>query len=171
MAEDQGHQALLRFIRKAVDVPGAHTKDDLYAFRDAAMRAYPALVPVIDAYIRLADQSDTEVSPRPSRARQPASREVHLFDLLRERTLFPSNSDLSAFAARVLPNISDRRFNKMSRADIAARIIEHLEARDPRTRQELERSMRDALAARPSSHTDRESFLTKWERIIKGIEL
>ena len=171
MAEDQGHQTLLRFIRKVVDVPGAHTKEDLIAFRDAASRAYPALVPVIEAYIYLADQSDTGVPLRPGRRHQTPSREPHLFDLFREKQLFPSNADLSAFAARVLPNISDRRFNKMSRADIAARIIEYLEARDPRTRQELEKSMRDALAARPDTHTDRESFLAKWERIIKGIEL
>ena len=57
MAEDQGHQALIRFIRKVIDVPGAHTKDDLIAFRDAASRAYPALVPVIDAYVYLAGES------------------------------------------------------------------------------------------------------------------
>jgi hypothetical protein len=170
MPEDQEHQALLRFIRKVIDVPGAHTKDDLIAFRDAASRAYPALVPVIEAYIYLSDQSDTDVPSRLGR-RQTSPRAPHLFDLLREKQLFPSNSDLSAFAARVLPNISDRRFNKMFRADIAARIIEHLEARDPRTRQELEKSMRDALTARPETHTDRESFLSKWERIIKGIEL
>jgi len=171
MAEDQGHQALLRFVRKVVDVPSAHTREDLIAFRNAASGAYPALVPVIDAYIDLADRSDTGVSARPSRQRQASTREPHLFDLLREKQLFPSNSDLSKFASRVLPNITSRRFDKMSRADIAARIIEHLEARDPRTRQELEKSMRDALTAQPGTNTERESFLSKWERIIKGIPL
>jgi hypothetical protein len=94
---------------------------------------------------------------------------MHLFDLLREPRLFPSNLDLSEFAARVLPNMSRKRFDKMSRGDIAARIIEYLETRDPHTRERLEASMRDAMTS--GSHADRQSFLSQWEKIIKGIEL
>src|SRR5882757_8941903 len=130
MVEDQKHQALLRFIRKAVDVPVGHSKEDLRAFRSKASRTYPAMVPVIAAYLKLAEASDTKAENAPTstsinRRRRQIPGEMHLFDLLREKRLFPSNSDLSQFAARVLPNMSVRRFDKMSRADIAARIIEY----------------------------------------------
>ena len=175
MAENQKHQALLRFVRKAVDVPAGYTKEDMRAFRAQAVREYPSLVPVIDAYIKLAQASDTRVAAPDSGTRvrrRPASPgEMHLFDLLREKQLFPQNADLAEFAARVLPNFSVRRLDKMRRGDIATRIIEHLEARDDKTRRELEASMREAMAVRPGTETERESFLSKWEKIIKGIEL
>jgi hypothetical protein len=64
-----------------------------------------------------------------------------------------------------------RRFDKMSRGDIAARIIEYLETRNPRTRQTLETSMREAITAGSVKTSDRKSFFSKWERIIKGTEL
>ncbi len=82
-----------------------------------------------------------------------------------------ARSELVDWLSNLQSEWESASFNKMSRADIAARIIEHLEARDPRTREELEKSMRDALAARPDTSSGRESFLSKWERIIKGIEL
>jgi len=59
----------------------------------------------------------------------------------------------------------------MSRGDIASRIIEFLETKDRKTRQGLEASMREAMASSPGRNTVRKSFFTKWEKIIKGIEL
>ncbi len=100
---------------------------------------------------------------------------MHLFDLLRQRAFFPQNLDLASFAARVLPNLRKFRFDKMSRGDIAARIIESIEESDPKTREALEVSMRQALqemTKRSVGDTENErlSFLSKWERIIKGSE-
>ena len=184
MVEDRKHQNLLRFIRKAVDVPSGYSKEDLIAFRSIASRYYPLLVSLIDDYIQLAEKSDTEVSPtgnheiflpgfskrpRPKRKSDPS--QMHLFDLLRSKKLFPSNSDLSDFAARIMPNMRIYRFDKMSRADIAGRIIEYLERRGPRTREKLETSMRETMASPADRDSDRKSFLSKWEKIIKGIPL
>lgn len=180
MVEDRRHRALLQFIDKIVSVPAGYSKDDLLSFRRVAARDYPGLVPVIDEYLRLADRAETDVSPRtggPKTARtatksngggQPP--EMHLFDLLREKRLFPSNADLSTFAARVLPNMTARRFDKMSRGDIAGRIIEYLETLDRRTREQLEASMRQAMNSPSEKAADRKSFFSTWEKIIKGIQ-
>ncbi len=92
-----------------------------------------------------------------------------MFDLLRDKKLFPSNSDLSGFAARIIPSMTTlTRWEKMSRGEIVAKIIEYVETRDPRARQALEASMRDALASGPDKPSDRRSFFSKWEQIIKG---
>jgi hypothetical protein len=132
-------------------------------------------VPIIDAYLQLAEGADTEVPlSTPDRAAKPArsatAGQAHLFDMLREKQFFPMNSDLSEFAGKVLPSMSRHRFDKMSRAEIAGKVIEHLETLDPRTRQALEASMRDALNTGPGRTSDRKSFVSKWEKIIKGIE-
>ena len=145
-------------------------------FRSTASRDYPALVPLIDEYLRFAEKADTEVVSRASsfpgkraKATDPAG--MHLFDLLRDRKLFPSNTDLSDFAGRVLPNMTRKRFDKMSRGEIVAKIIEYVETRDVKTRRDLEASMRDAMISGTEKTSDRRSFLSKWEKIIKGIEL
>ncbi len=158
-----------------VDVPLGYSKEDLFTFRRIASQEYPSLVPVIDAYIKVADAAGSDVvmhrknKPRLSR---PTNGQMHLFDLLRDRRLFPYNSELSDFAGRILPNMKRYRFDKMSRGDIATRIIEYLENLEPSTRTRLEASMREALQSGGSSkEADRKSFLSKWEKIIKGIEL
>lgn len=173
MVQDKKHRSLLQFIRKIMDVPLGHSKDDLVAFRSAASRGYPAVVPLIDEYIRMAELADTDVPDSlDSKKRRPAQRaeQMHLFDLLRDKRLFASNNDLAEFASRVLPNIKSHRFDKMSRADIAGRIIEYIET-DPRTREELEASMREAISSPVVKPAERRSFFSRWEAIIKGIEL
>jgi hypothetical protein len=170
---DKKHDAWLKFARDILDVPLGRSKHDLVAFRNIAHFEYPALVRIIDDYLMLAENSDSTVQASKPAPRKKA-RSAHLFDLLREKTFFPQNRDLSEFASRVLPGIRTARFDKMSRGDIAARIIEHLESTDPKTRDALEASMRDALAVmagRRPRDIERQSFLSKWERIIKGIEL
>ena len=175
MVEDRGHKALLQFVKKVVDVPSAHSKDDLTKFRSAASHSYPLLVPVIDAYLHLAEESDTDVLAdgrqrlAPMQAKK-SSGNMHLFDLLRDPRLFPSNADLSEFAGRILPGVSRTRFQKISRPEIAARIIDYVDARDPRTREQLEASMRDAISGTVKP-AERKSFVAEWEKIIKGIEL
>jgi len=164
-----------------VDVPSGYSKEELIAFRNQAFRNYPLLVPLIDDYIKLAEESDTEsfshaeflfpITNKQNSGRKTAANEMHLFDLLRSKKLFPSNSLLADFAARIMPNMRTYRFDKMSRADIAGRIIEYLEHRDPRTREELETSMREAMQSPATRPTDRKSFLSKWEKIIKRIPL
>ena len=41
----------------------------------------------------------------------------------------------------------------------------------PTTRDELEASMREAMKTGAKKPADRKSFLSKWEKIIKGVEL
>lgn len=177
MVQDQKHRSLLLFIRKIVEVPLGYSKDDLLAFRSVASREYSSFVPLIDEYIRLAEKSDTGVlsakggnSKRPNRAATNPE-QMHLFDLLRDKKLFPSNSDLSGFAARIIPSMTTlTRWEKMSRGEIVAKIIEYVETRDLSARRALEASMRDALVSGPDKSSDRRSFFSKWERIIKGTQ-
>jgi hypothetical protein len=180
VVQDNRHRALLQFVKKMMDVVLGYSKDDIVMFRSLASRQYPTLVPLIDEYLRFAERSDTDAVVESSRttklkksqiSRSSDSANMHLFDLLREKKLFPSNYDLSDFAGRILPNMSRNRFDKLSRSDIAARIIEYLETLDRRTRENLETSMREAMNSSPSKTADTRSFLSKWEKIIKGIEL
>jgi hypothetical protein len=156
-------------------VPLGYSKDDLWSFRSIAKRELPVLVPVIEGLINVSERAETEVEDvtSASTARVKPS-QMHLFDLLREKKLFPQNLDLASFAARVMPHMRAYRFDKMSRSDIAARIIEHIEESDPSKRAKLEKSMREALSSmnrKQSRAVDRRSFLTRWEKIIKGLEL
>ena len=175
---DVRHKALISFIKKILDIPYGYSKDELIAFRSRAFTQYPSMLPIIDNFLDLADQSDTDVGlNRPFGPSKGTSRvrkrgvEMHLFDLLRDRRLFPSNSDLANFASRVLPGMTRRRFDKMSKGDIAARIVEYLETLDAKTRERLEASMHDAMqSSEPKRPAVRESFFSKWERIIKKIE-
>jgi hypothetical protein len=179
VVQDQKHRSLLLFIRKIVEVPLGYSKGDLLAFRSVASRDYSSLLPLIDEYIGLAERADTNVIPAPginskNRAkRSPTSPEqMHLFDLLRDKKLFPSNSDLSGFAARIIPSMTTlTRWEKMSRGEIVAKIIEYVETRDLSTRRALEASMRDALVSGSDKSSDRRSFFSKWEQIIKGTHL
>jgi len=177
VVQDQKHKSLLQFIRKVVDVAAGHSKEDLAAFRSAASKEYPSVVPLIDEYLQFAERADTNVLPLSSggnssrRPKVPEGTPTHLFDMLRDKRAFPSNSDLSDFAGRILPNMTRKRFDKMSRGEIVAKIIEYVETLDAKTRRDLEASMRDAMTPGASKPADRRSFLSKWERIIKGIQL
>lgn len=175
MVQDRRHRGFLQFLRKVVDVPLGYSKSDLLNFRSLAAKDYPSIVHLIDEYITFAERSDTDTLPTGStgRAKSKSSldpSQMHLFDMLRDKRLFNSNSDLADFAGRVLPSMSRHRFDKMSRGDIAARIIEYLETRDRNTREQLEASMRTAMATGVEKPADRKSFLSQWEKIIKGIE-
>jgi hypothetical protein len=174
LVQDNRHRRLLQFIKRIIEVPLGYSKDDLILLRSAASREYPALVSLIDEYLRLADRSTLDLpSGNERRTRSVSSREsrdMHLFDMLREKKLFPSNSELAEFAGKILPGIKGNRFDKMSRGDIAARVIEYLETKDPRTREALEASMRDAMKPDRKRPMERQSFLSKWERIIKGTQ-
>lgn len=173
MVQDIKHKNLLTFIRKILGVPLGYSKDDLIIFRSIASRQYPTIVPLIDSYIDLAEESDTSVikknsSIRSTRRQKNANAEMHLFDMLRDSRLFPLNTDLAEFAVRIMPNIPRGRFAKISRVEIAARIVDYLETLSPQTRKKLEASMRDAMATHPDKQADPASFFSKWERIIKG---
>lgn len=167
---------MLQFIKKMMDVAAGYSKDDLIQFRSLASHDYRVLVPLIEEYLRLAERSDTDAVVAPDRTRSARSGtqqpgQMHLFDLLREKRLFPSNNDLAEFAQKILTNVPSGRFSKISRPEIAAKIIEHLETLPGETKEKLEASMRDALKYGSKRPTDKDSFLSKWERIIKGIDL
>lgn len=172
VTSDKRHDAWLKFVRDVLDVPIGRSKSDLISFREVAHYQQKHLVPIIDEYIRLAEASDTDVrAKRPIGRASVVPKQMHLFDLLREKTFFPQNLDLARFAERVLPHLRTYRYDKMSRSDIAARIIEHIESRDADTRSVLEKSMREALAetsGKPPKEVERKSFLSKWETIIRG---
>jgi hypothetical protein len=163
-------------MRKACDVSLGYSLSDLMDLRRVAEREFPGFAPLIEAYIRFAERSESGATPnlnaRPARYGRLAEN-MHLFDLLREKKLFPANTDLAEFAERILPNMSRYRFDKMSRGDIAARIIDYLETLDKTTRASLEQSMREAMKSDPekTKRSEQRDFFSKWERIIKGIPL
>ncbi|MBR0757477.1 hypothetical protein JQ604_35295 [Bradyrhizobium jicamae] len=172
MAPEKSHKAWLTFVRKVVSVAAGYSRQDLWEFRNLASYEAHSFVPIVEAYLRLVENSETNVSsskigPRKSRGLE----QMHLFDLLRDKKFFPTNLDLAEFASRVVPHMRAYRWDKMSRGDIAARIIEYLEQSG--TRDKLEVSMREAFGQldRPAKASERRSFFSKWERIIKGIEL
>jgi hypothetical protein len=176
LVQDIKHRSLLGLLRKIIDVPLGYSKEDLVNFRSVSSREFPAFVPILDEYLRFAERADTEVIQESARPKSLAkhrndSESMHLFDMLRDRKLFPMNSDLADFAGRVLPDMGSYRYDKMSRGDIASRIIEYLETRDRKTRHGLESSMREAMGSSTDKPAVRKSFFAKWEKIIKGIEL
>jgi hypothetical protein len=174
LAITRTHKAWLLFLRRVIDVTLGYSKNDLWEFRNRASMEMPSVTPLVEAYLRFVEDSEIDAEglgkvPPKSRGKN----QNHLFDLLRDRRFFPQNSDLANFAARVLPGISTYRFDKMSRGDIAARIIEHIE-KDQDTREKLESSMQSAFqqlrGATPKA-AERRNFLLDWEKIIKGMEL
>ena len=171
MVQDRSHRSFLQFLRRVIDVPLGYSFDELLEFRRRAKDSHPSVVMVIESYLDLTERSQTSVAPRRGRSHgasdQRSGGDMHLFDLLREKRLFPSNNDLSQFAGRVLPTMNRSRFDKMSRADIAARIIEYLETLDPKTRENLQSSMREAVQILRGGAVERKSFCSKWENIDK----
>jgi len=185
--EERKHKAFLRFVSRLVDVPAIYSKRELREFLDRASFDFPGLVKIIQEYIHLAERAESDVKDKLSNLRthrvagisssalfdRPTS-DMHLFDLLRSKKLFTTNAELAEFARRILPRMERRRFDKMSRGDIAVRVIEHLEARKPETRMRLEKAMRDALvelSRSPKKRARKRSFFQEWEKIIKGGDL
>src|SRR5205085_2222060 len=80
---------------------------------------FPGFLRLIDAYVELAQRSAlavnySRVANPPPRGRNGEADEQHLFDLLRSKKLFATNQQLADLAARVLPGMSRKRFDKMS---------------------------------------------------------
>lgn len=99
---------MLNLLRKIIDVAAGYSKEDLVNLRSVASKEFPAFVPIMDEYVRFAETADSEVAPKGTRlGSKPAPRgsadSMHLFDMLRDKRLFPLNSDLADFAGRVLP--------------------------------------------------------------------
>lgn len=171
----KSHQAFLSFINRTSEIASRFSREDLMLFKDLAMAEFPAFVSVIEGYIRLAEcsESDAQIQTPSTRysakTNGDATSSLHLFDLLRDKRLFPTNSDLASFAGRILPGMNQHRFDKMSRGDMATRVIEYLETLEKNKRSKLEESMREALISRPSSGKASKTFFSQWERIIKGL--
>ena len=174
MAQTKADQGYLAFVSRLTDLLSNYTPRDLRMFLDAARRGVPSMFPVIEACIEM-----VESAPRGTRGKSVSigpsqigiyPERLHLFDLLRSRDLFPSNADLALFAARVVPKMTRKRFGKMSRSDIAVRIIDYLETLDLDKRRRLEDSMRKAIDSISAGLEGKpESFFLQWEKIIKAI--
>ena len=186
MPRKKGHQAYLDFISRVTELTADYSLEDLRSFFKSASHGFPIMVNVVEAYLVLAtsEQGTTKAksfgknkvvpqdSPKTIEGSSAKRENVHLFDLLRSKELFPTNSDLAGFAGRIFPRIDKRRFNKMSRGDIAARIIEHLETLNSQKRVNLEASMRKAISTISDGEPrERESFFSQWEKIIKGLPI
>jgi hypothetical protein len=175
-AKDTAQKRFLRFVSKLTDALTQVSPDDLNDYERWASEGYVHLIPILKGCEELLRRFGPEINRPVGSYRLPVRNRYkdseHLFDLLRSKEYFPTNLELAQFASHILPDMSAKRFDKMSRADIAARIIEYLETFDPRTRKKAEYSMRTALMRLPASEKGiDQSFFSQWQRIIKGIEL
>ena len=179
---ERTHKDWLEFLRKAAELPIGYSIDDLIWFRTIAERQYPALAPLVAACIHLAQQSDLAIalegpSPRPAKAKKMTSAQsapqaqAPLFDLFKDKNLFPKNSDLINFAMRAVPNMKEYRFDKMSRGDIAHRLVEQIRSLSPQARDSLEASVREAVSHSPELGKEVRSFVSKWSSIIRDMAL
>lgn len=173
---DTAQKRFLRFVSKLTDALAQVSPDDLGDYERWAYEGYSHLLPILKACQQLVYQLGPDIHRPVGSLRVPVKtrrhEREHLFDLLRSKEHFPTNLELSEFASKILPNMSAKRFDKMARADIAARIIEYLESFDPRTRKKLEHSMRTAIMQMPAEAPEIDkSFFSQWQKIIKGIEL
>jgi len=185
MPSKMDHQAYMAFVSKLTDLVSEYTAEDLYSFLASARRGFPCVVPVVEACIKMlnstAATSSSDASaqlgqnqdrPGISCQNQWSKSRPRLSDLLLSRTLFSTNKDLIRFATRVLPDMPDRRYDKMSRTEIVRRICDYLDELNSRKRHRLEAAMRkaiDIISAEEERQVD--SFFSQWERIIKGIDL
>lgn len=181
----RGHKDWLEFLRKAADLPIGYSIDDLIWFKTIAERQYPALAPLVSACIYLVQQSDMKIAAEgldlkgsgkeesrhtePSRNPEPISSD--LSSLFMSQELFPRNNDLATFALRLMPDMRSYRFDKMSRGEIASRLVQHVERLDSKKRIQLETALREAVSALGEKSADTRSFVSKWENIIKSIKL
>ena len=186
MSQDKHYQSYLAFVSKLSDLIASHTLEDLQLFLSKARNGFPDIVPVIESCIYTLDKNVCNANKKISRKAKILAKirpevqkdlvtirqEIHLFDLLRSKELFPNNRDLAEFATRVLPGMVKRRYDKMSKAGIAGIIIGYLETLNAGKRKRLEKSMREAIISKSvGSKEERQSFFSEWEKIIKGIDL
>ena len=172
MTEPSSQQRYFKFISGLSDLLSSVTRDDLMRFRHLARHGFADLVPVIEGCIKMIGRRKMppETALRSAEMPQRSSSE-HLFDLLRSKKHFPTNSRLAEFATRILPGITRKRYDKMSRADIAGQIIEYIESFPARKRERLESLIRDAIKSPDrQAGEQQESFFSKWEKVIKGLE-
>lgn len=180
MIKDNKHKAFLHIISRLAEITAAYSKDELREFAQLASLDYSRFGPVINELVRVAEKATSSVPDRLSMRHvsisknyknQPLSRETHLFDLLRSKELFITNADLADFAKRILPNIGNKRYDKMSRGYIASSIIEYIESHDRPKCELLKKTMQKALISMsksPSKQEETQSFFRQWESIVKG---
>jgi hypothetical protein len=183
LIKDKRHKAFLKFISRLADTSTVYSLKELECFLELAGQDFFAFTPIIKDFIKLAKKTSSDVPYRLTKLGTNYSAvttyatpkeehfrpQKHLFDLLRSKELFSSNNDLANFAKRILPSISNKRFDKMSRGDIAIRIIEYIENHNKRDL--LEKTIRDALVSMSDSPKDnrkKQTFFRKWENIVKG---
>jgi hypothetical protein len=180
LIKDNRHKAFLRIISRLSEITASYSKDELQEFADIAARDISWFEPVIHDLIRVADKSVSNVPDHLSMKHisrfrnykeRPTVQEEHLFDLLRSKELFVTNADLADFAKKILPNISNKRYDKMSRGYIASSIIEYIESHDPPKCELLKKTMKNALISMsksPAKQEKKQSFFRQWESIVKG---
>jgi hypothetical protein len=194
------HKDWLEFLRKAAELPIGYSVDDLLYFKRIAERQYPALAPLVAACIHLAQTSDMAIAvegpePEPTPAKtEPAetaspvataetlkpaapasSGNGHyprdLMALLKDERLFPKNVDLVQLATRLLPDMRQYRFDKMSRSSIIGKIVDHMDGLPAKRRSKIVSGLREAAEATPDQSQPASSFFTRWEDIIRNMNL
>ena len=174
MKEPNRHKALLRFASEVAEIVAKYSVEELMDLHRHSLQGFKFMTSFIDATIEAARMGETDMlieyaeSGAMSKSPSRGLKSNHLFDLLRAKELFDTNADLADFAQRLFRGMASKRYDKMSRGEIAVHIVEYIENQSPMARRQLESMLRKALKNRRFARTGAdESFFSEWQRIIK----
>lgn len=169
----RNHDGWAEFLQKAVRLPTGYSLDDLKWFEQVAKRQYPMLAPLVTACIELARSSG---NLGPSRSVEQKSEHVKnvaddsvqdVYEILRDISIFPKNSDVIELIQRMLPDMPAARLDKMSREEVIKRIDRQLDKEGLKRRYQFASVLR-AIQSQPNSTGSRPlSFLARWEAVIR----
>lgn len=171
---ERDHRNWFRFLEKLATLSGEYSVDDLKWLKKEASRRYPSAIPLIEACLNLANSDskplrsgslNDEGSPmkRHADARDASPISLALFDT----DMFPGNSDLVALAKATIPKFPDLRFDKMGRARIVDTVLAHVQKAPEDARKSFEQAVLGEVGS-PKSVDTGGSFLSGWEKVIKG---
>lgn len=176
---DRDHRTWFGFLERLAVLSREYSIEDLRWLKKEAVGRYPSAIPMIDACLSLAASDNRALRSEPVSDEKPpksGQADVRLNSPLSAALLnaerFPANSDLVAFARSILPTFPELRFDKMGRGRIVDTIIAHMQKAAPETRGSFERALLQSGHANSDDVTNpkgaRSSFLSDWERVIKG---
>ena len=144
----------LKFVSTMLNVAADFSAEELVQFRRMAASKMPGAVTLVDGLTNLTEHLGDTSATIPKRS---------LRDFLMSKDHFPKNRDLIAVATRVMPDLPDRRWDKMSREKVVMNILAQIESMNAGRREKLEHALRKA----PMTSSGKDSFFADWEKIVK----
>lgn len=172
MMENKFKNSYFKFLSTITGILSEYTTNQLNEFRYISKNSFPEMTSVIEAFLQVLNSNIKKVSYNKDvgliKKIIPTNMEkLSLENLFMSKDLFPSNKDLIEFTNRILK----KKINlvRPSRATIVKKIMRALDSLNSNRREKLERMIRDEIAK--GNNFKSQSFFSRWEEIIKGIEL